>query len=323
MLISGPEFLIATLLVMLFAVSLGWTPAVAYISDGASATQLARALALPVMTLTFALVGPMTRMTRSAVLNVLTSPAIETAILKGASRARIILLHALPNALSPIFNVIAINLAYLVSGVLVVEGIFAYPGMAKLMVDSVSFRDVPMVQALRDDILRRLRRADPAGGRPLPHREPSPEASQVSSSTGQATVEAGASGAPKRRRLASDRLGFVGWSCIAVLAFWAIVAVCAPVLAPHAETALITETVFAPIGSESLWLGSDYLGRDVLTRLLYGARMTIGLALIACIITFAVGTTLGFAAGLLGGRLDSVLSRTNDAFIAFPSIMLS
>ena len=144
----------------------------------------------------------------------------------------------------------------------------------------------------------------------------------MSSSTGQATVEAGTSGAPKRRRLASDRLGFVGWSCIAVLAFWAIVAVCAPVLAPHAENTLITETVFAPIGSESLWLGSDYLGRDVLTRLLYGARMTIGLALIACIITFAVGTTLGFAAGLLGGRLDSVLSRTNDAFIAFPSIML-
>lgn len=144
----------------------------------------------------------------------------------------------------------------------------------------------------------------------------------MSSSTGQATVEAGTSGASKRRRLASDRLGFVGWSCIAVLAFWAIVAVCAPVLAPHAENALITETVFAPIGSESLWLGSDYLGRDVLTRLLYGARMTIGLALIACIITFAVGTTLGFAAGLLGGRLDSVLSRTNDAFIAFPSIML-
>ena len=144
----------------------------------------------------------------------------------------------------------------------------------------------------------------------------------MSSSTGQATVEAGASGASKRRRLASDRLGFVGWSCIAVLAFWAIVAVCAPVLAPHAENALITETVFAPMGSESLWLGSDYLGRDVLTRLLYGARMTIGLALIACIITFAVGTTLGFAAGLLGGRLDGVLSRTNDAFIAFPSIML-
>ena len=144
----------------------------------------------------------------------------------------------------------------------------------------------------------------------------------MSSSTGQATVEAGASGGSKRRRLASDRLGFVGWSCIAVLAFWAIVAVCAPVLAPHAENALITETVFAPMGSESLWLGSDYLGRDVLTRLLYGARMTIGLALIACIITFAVGTTLGFTAGLLGGRLDGVLSRTNDAFIAFPSIML-
>ena len=145
--ISGPEFLIATLLVMLFAVSLHWLPAIAYLSEGATFQQMARALALPVMTLTAAILAPMTRMTRSAVINVLTSPAVEMAILKGVPRGRIIFRHALPNALSPIFNVIAINLAYLVSGVVVVEVIFAYPGMAKLMVDGVSYRDIPTVQA--------------------------------------------------------------------------------------------------------------------------------------------------------------------------------
>ena len=146
-LISGPEFLIATLLVMLFAVSMHWLPAIAYLSDDATFTKMARALALPVMTLTAAILAPMTRMTRSAVINVLTSPAVEMAILKGVPRGRIIFRHALPNALSPIFNVIAINLAYLVSGVVVVEVIFAYPGMAKLMVDGVAYRDIPTVQA--------------------------------------------------------------------------------------------------------------------------------------------------------------------------------
>jgi peptide/nickel transport system permease protein len=87
-------------------------------------------------------------MTRTAVLNVVTSPYIELALLKGASRKRIILRHALPNALSPIFTVIAINLAWLVSGVVIVETVFAYPGIAKLMVDAVSTRDIPLVQAL-------------------------------------------------------------------------------------------------------------------------------------------------------------------------------
>ncbi|MGE3148459.1 MAG: ABC transporter permease [Pseudorhodoplanes sp.] len=146
-LISGPEFLIATLLVMFFAVWLQWLPAVAFMAAEPSFLQLLQALTLPVLTLSAAIIAPMTRMTRSAVLNVLGSPAIEMAILKGVPRYRIILRHALPNALAPVFSVIAISLAYLVSGVVVVEVVFAYPGMAKLMVDSVSYRDIPMVQA--------------------------------------------------------------------------------------------------------------------------------------------------------------------------------
>jgi peptide/nickel transport system permease protein len=89
----------------------------------------------------------MIRMTRAGILNVMNSPYIEMAILKGVPRRRIILRHALFNAIGPIVNVIALNLAYLVSGVVVVETIFAYPGLAKLMIDGVQTRDLPLVQA--------------------------------------------------------------------------------------------------------------------------------------------------------------------------------
>jgi peptide/nickel transport system permease protein len=89
----------------------------------------------------------MIRMTRAGILNVMSSPYIEMSILKGIPRRRIILRHALLNAIGPIVNVIALNLAYLVSGVVVIETIFAYPGLAKLMVDGVQTRDIPLVQA--------------------------------------------------------------------------------------------------------------------------------------------------------------------------------
>jgi len=89
----------------------------------------------------------MIRMTRASLLNVLATPYIEMAILKGVPRKRIVLRHALRNAIGPIINVIVLNLAYLVSGVVIVETIFAYPGLAKLMIDGVQTRDLALVQA--------------------------------------------------------------------------------------------------------------------------------------------------------------------------------
>ena len=102
---------------------------------------------LPAATLTLVVVAHMMRMTRAAIINLLASPYIEMARLKGIRPTKIIIRHALPNALAPIVNVIAINLAYLVVGVVVVEVVFVYPGLGQLMVDSVSKRDVPVVQA--------------------------------------------------------------------------------------------------------------------------------------------------------------------------------
>ena len=146
-LISVPEFMVATFLVLILAVVLGWLPATAYMSNDAAGWDLIRALAMPTLTLVILASSQIIRMTRATVLNVMSSPYIEMAILKGVPRKRIILRHALFNAIGPIVNVIALNLAWLISGVVIVETIFAYPGLAKLMIDAVQTRDLPLVQA--------------------------------------------------------------------------------------------------------------------------------------------------------------------------------
>ena len=146
-LVAVPDFLVAILLILLLSVELNWLPAVSYLSGTESFWQTLRALALPIATLVTVVAAQMIRMTRAGVLNVMSAPYIEMAILKGVPRRRIILRHALPNAIGPIVNIIALNLAYLVSGVVVVETIFAYPGLAKLMVDGVQARDMAVVQA--------------------------------------------------------------------------------------------------------------------------------------------------------------------------------
>ncbi len=146
-LISVPEFFIATFMVLILAVKLQWLPAIANISGDETYLELLRGLAMPLITLIIVVAAQMIRMTRAGILNVMNSPYIEMAILKGVRRNRIILRHAFFNTIGPIVNVIALNLAYLVSGVVIVETIFAYPGLAKLMIDGVQTRDLPLVQA--------------------------------------------------------------------------------------------------------------------------------------------------------------------------------
>jgi peptide/nickel transport system permease protein len=145
--VSVPEFLVATLAVLIFAVELKWLPALSYASDIESVGQLLKAFAMPVLTLCCVIVAQMMRMTRAAVTDQLEAPYIEMVRLKGASPARVVLAHALPNAIGPIANAVALSLSYLLGGVIIVETIFNYPGIAKLMVDGVSQRDMPLVQA--------------------------------------------------------------------------------------------------------------------------------------------------------------------------------
>jgi peptide/nickel transport system permease protein len=146
-LISVPEFFIGYVLILVVAVQLGWLPSLSAVSAEMTLGQRLQISALPAATLTVVVLAHMLRMTRAAVLAVMTSPFVEMAVLKGLATWRIVVQHALPNALAPIANVVAFNLAYLVVGVVVVEVVFVYPGMGQLMVDAVSLRDVPVVQA--------------------------------------------------------------------------------------------------------------------------------------------------------------------------------
>lgn len=145
--ISFPEFFVAYILIALLSVQLILFPSLSNINAQMSFFEKINMIFLPCLTMTLVVVAHMMRMTRAAIINVLTSPFIEMARLKGMSGARIILHHALPNALSPIINVVVLNLAYLVVGVVVVEVVFVYPGLGQLLVDSVSKRDLPVVQA--------------------------------------------------------------------------------------------------------------------------------------------------------------------------------
>jgi peptide/nickel transport system permease protein len=145
--ISFPEFFVAYILILWLAVDAGWFPSISNVSEGLDFWERVYRCALPAFTLTLVVVAHMMRMTRAAIINLLASPYIEMANLKGLKRSRIIVHHALPNALSPIINVIVLNLAYLVVGVVIVEVVFVYPGLGQLLVDSVSKRDIPVVQA--------------------------------------------------------------------------------------------------------------------------------------------------------------------------------
>ncbi|MBV9331939.1 MAG: ABC transporter permease [Alphaproteobacteria bacterium] len=146
--VAVPEFFIATLAVVIFAVHLHWLPALSTSPSIDSVGRFFRVFTLPVLSLSCVVIAQMVRMTRSAVIDALRQPYVEMAVLKGARPARVVLLHALPNAVGPIANSMALSLSYLLGGVIVVEKIFGYPGLAQLLVDAVSTRDMPLVQAV-------------------------------------------------------------------------------------------------------------------------------------------------------------------------------
>ncbi|EFE94538.1 ABC transporter, permease protein [Serratia odorifera DSM 4582] len=144
--VAVPEFLVATVAVIVFAVKLHWVPAMSLGAPAPDLVSYLKAYALPVLTLCCVLVAQMARMTRSALINQMDSPYLEMTRLKGVSPLRAMLRHALPNAVGPIANAISLSLSYLFGGVIIIESIFSYPGLASQLVDAVSNRDLPLVQ---------------------------------------------------------------------------------------------------------------------------------------------------------------------------------
>jgi peptide/nickel transport system permease protein len=145
--ISFPEFFVAYILVLWLAQT-GLFPSMVRITGATTTLDLLYMAFLPALTLTLVVTAHMMRMTRAAIINLLASPYIEMSRLKGNSPMRVVLHHAVPNALAPIINVVALNLAYLITGVVVVEVVFVYPGLGQLMIDAVTNRDIAVVQAI-------------------------------------------------------------------------------------------------------------------------------------------------------------------------------
>lgn len=145
--ISVPDFFLGLLIVFVFAVLLGLFPAIAIVRPGQDSIAFLRAIFLPALTLALALAPHMIRMTRSAIMNELSSGYVETSVLKGTSRSKIIWRHVLPNVFGSLVSISALILAYLIAGVVVIETAFAFPGIGRLMVDAVATKDTPLIQA--------------------------------------------------------------------------------------------------------------------------------------------------------------------------------
>src|SRR5262245_18173571 len=144
--VSLPEFIVGTVLILVLAFRFALFPPSSLIDPQATLGAIAPKLVLPVLTLVLALLAHMTRMTRASMLDVLEQPYIRAARLRGLRPRRVILRHALRNALLPTVGIVAINVGFLIGGIVVVESVFAYPGLGRLMVDAVNHRDVPVIQ---------------------------------------------------------------------------------------------------------------------------------------------------------------------------------
>src|SRR5579871_296309 len=146
-LLSTPDFLLATILMITFVIAVPVLPAMSLVDEGCSAMEYLQAMTLPAATLAIVMAVYAVRMLRDNLIEVLDADYVRMAELKGLSARRVLIRHALPNALVPTLNVTALNLAYLVGGVVVVERIFSFPGFGSLLIDALQLRDLPLIEA--------------------------------------------------------------------------------------------------------------------------------------------------------------------------------
>jgi peptide/nickel transport system permease protein len=143
-----PEFVSSTVLILVFSVWLGWLPGIVLTSASASAAEFFPEIILPVIVVAMVMTAHILRMVRTSVIDVLASDYVRMATLKGVPYWQIVFHHVLPNALLPAINVVALTIAWLLGGVVVIEVVFNYPGLGRMMIDSISDRDLPVVQAI-------------------------------------------------------------------------------------------------------------------------------------------------------------------------------
>jgi peptide/nickel transport system permease protein len=143
-----PDFVLSILLLFVVGVRLGWLPPISTIQPGTGFAGYLRAIVMPGLALTAGMVAYTVRMMREGLIEAFESESVIMARLKGLTEWRVVVFHALPQALGPALNITALNVAYLIGGVVVVETIFGYPGIGSVLVNAVTYRDVPVVEAV-------------------------------------------------------------------------------------------------------------------------------------------------------------------------------
>ena len=143
-----PGFVTATVLIYVFSIQLELFPAISMVPTDAPVREILPNIVLPIITLTFIMVAHILRLVRTNMIDVMTSSYVQMAQLKGVPRMRIVFQHALPNAMLPSINVIALTLAWLLGGVAIIETVFNYPGIGKLLVNAIGDRDLALVQGI-------------------------------------------------------------------------------------------------------------------------------------------------------------------------------
>ena len=143
-----PGFVTATVLIYVFSLRLEWFPAIAMVPTDAPVSEILPNIVLPIITLTFVMVAHILRLVRTNMIDVMVSNYVQMARLKGVPVMKIIFQHALPNAMLPSINVIALTMAWLLGGVAIIETVFNYPGIGKLLINAIGDRDLALVQGI-------------------------------------------------------------------------------------------------------------------------------------------------------------------------------
>ena len=318
-----PAFLAGILLITVFAVGLGWLPANGWTPPAQDPVMFLKQLVLPALSLGLVQGAMLTRYVRSAVLDVLREDYLRTARAKGLRPTQALLRHGLRNAAVPVVTVLALHLATLLVGAVVIERVFVIPGLGSLLLDSVSNRDLIMVQdvvmiiAMAVLLVNFLVDIDLSGDRPAA------QGGCVMSApdTNPLRTPAAASAVPdvrRRRRPVTGSL-LVGGLIVAVVFGLALLSF---VWTPHDPT-LVNASVRLEKPSLEYWFGTDKFGRDVFSQILVGSRTTLFVGFVAVGVAALVGVPLGIAAGMAPRWLGELLMRANDLLLAFPALLLA
>ena len=274
----------------------------------------------------------MLRLTRSSMLEVLGSEYIKLARLKGLPDVVVIAMHAFKNALIPVFTLAGVNMVVMVNAAVIIEVIFAWPGIGRLLYEGIFQRDFPLVQGVVIMAGFMIVGDQPGRGHPLRlHRPENPahevgddgDSRGVRTPVGRGTRPRARSGAVIKAVREAPHVAVV------ILGGFTFAAIFADLIAPHDPTLPVKGAdMFDPPfwmegGNMTAPLGTDFQGRDILSRLIYGARVSLVVGLMGTLVAGGIGTAMGILSGYVGGWVDQIIMRVTDAWLALPAIVFA